>query len=145
MQESRLKFISESLLRWQFKAKGQRPIVPLLLPPTFSFKRLLSLSFTLSSCLFFSFSLITLYLPFSPHRLCLPPPWLSFIGPTPHFRRRAYSGRPLSFQTPSFCRIKALVQNQFPLLSVMFFSLTSIPAFIQVFSSSQVIVLGSKW
>lgn len=67
----------------------------------------------------FSFSLITLYLPFPTHCLCLPPPWLSFIGFKPHFRHSTYSGRPFSLQMPGFCRIKALVQNQFPLLSAM--------------------------
>lgn len=75
----------------------------------------------------FSFSLITLYLPFSTHRLRLPPPWLTFIRSKPHFRHSTYSGGPFSLQMPSFCRIKALVQNQFPLLSIMFFfSLSSI-------------------
>lgn len=70
----------------------------------------------------FSFSLITLYLPLSTHRLRLPPLWLSFIGSKPHFCHSTYTGRPFSLQMPSFCRIKALVQNQFPLLSIVFFS-----------------------
>lgn len=79
-------------------------------------------------CLFSSFSLITLYL-FPTHRLRLPPLWLSFIRSKPHFHHNTYSRRPFSLQMPSFCRIKALVQNQFPLLSPY-------PPFIRVFSSS---------
>lgn len=89
----------------------------------------------------FSFSLITLYLPFSTHRLRLPPLWLSFIRSKPHFHHSTYSGRAFSLQMPSFCRIKALVQNQFPLLSIMFFS--PYPPFTQVLSSSQLIVFCS--
>lgn len=127
--ERHLEFISKSPHCWQFKPKGQRSIVPLLVPPTFS-PNISSVNHScFSGCCFFlaslfplfSFSLITLYLHFPIHRLRLPPPWLSFIRSKPHFRHSAYSWRPFSLQMPSFCRIKALVQNQFPLLSIMFF------------------------
>lgn len=97
------------------------------------------------SFLSFLFSLITLYLPFSTHRLRLPSPWLSFIESKPHFLHSTYSGRPFSLQMPSFSRIKALVQNQFPLLSIMFFFLPPNLPFMQVFYSSQLIVFCSQW
>lgn len=71
--------------------------------------------------LLFSFSLITLYLPFTNPSSLSASLWVSFIRSKPHFRHTAYSGRPFSLQMPSFCGIKALVQNQFPLLSIMFF------------------------
>lgn len=125
IEERHLEFISESLLCLQFKPRGQRPIVPPLVRP----KHLLPSSLThscfqvvfLASVLpLFSFSLITLYLPFSTHRPGLPPLRLSFIRSKPHFHHNTYSGRPFSLQMPSFCQIKALVQNQFPLLSCFF-------------------------
>lgn len=82
--------------------------------------------FLASALPLFSFSLITLYLPFSTHCLHLPSPWHPFIRSKPHFHHGTYSRRPFSPQMPSFCRIKALVQNQFPLLSIMFFPASSI-------------------
>lgn len=87
IEESRLEFICKSALCWQFKPKG--PIVPLFIPPTFSLN--ISFSHPLHSLVFhivflafvlplLSFSLITLYLPFSTHRLCLPSLWRLFIS-----------------------------------------------------------------
>lgn len=61
-----------------------------------------------------------------------------FIRSKPHFHHSTYSGVPFSLQMPSFCRMKALVQNQFRLLSVMFFPIN--PPLIQIFSPSQHIV-----
>ena len=103
--------------------KDGHPLFLFLSHPNISFPLpLLTLVFQVVSVLpLFSFSLITLYLPFWTHRLRLPPLWLSFIRSKPHFHHNTYSGRPFSLQMPSFCRIKALVQNQFPLLSIVFF------------------------
>lgn len=139
--------------RWQFKPKGHRAVVPLHVPPTCFLSTFFSppflnlvfftLFFSPVLCLLFSFSLITLYLPFSTHCLHLPSLWHPFIRSKPHFRHSSYSGRPFSLQMPSLCRIKALVQNQFSLPSIMFFLLYS--PFTQVFFSSQLIVFCSWW
>lgn len=40
IEERHLEYISKSPCCWQFKPKGQRSIVPLLVPPTFSLKHL---------------------------------------------------------------------------------------------------------
>lgn len=119
------------MYQFVFCSVVQRSIVLLHIQLTLSLKHLffplitLVLQFVFFPCLFFSllfsFSLITLYLPFTNPSSLSASPWVSFIRSKPHFRHSAYSGRPFSLQMPSFCGIKALVQNQFPLLSIMFF------------------------
>lgn len=100
-----------------------------------AFKRLSSFNYSRSYvCLlgfFFFFFLFFFILIFFNHSLspfyqsivCAPPPcgFLSFIRSEAHFRRRCWF-RTTIFSPRGFCRIKALVQNQFPLLSIMCFS-----------------------
>lgn len=151
IEESKLESICKSALCWQFIPKG--PTVLLLIPPTFSldisFSRpLLCLVFHIvfscfcfaSSLIFFNYSLSSFLNPSSLSTF----PLASFYQSNPHCHHSTYSGRPFSLQMPSFCRINALVQNQFPLLSIMS-PPHHYPPCIQVFSSSKLSVFCCEW
>lgn len=149
-EERHLEFISKSPLCLQFKPKRQRPIVPRLAPPTLSLKYVLPSSLT-HSCFSGCFSCFSFasFLIFCNHSLS------SFLNPS------SPSTTPLAF----FYQVYTTFQPQYLFRQTIFCSDAKLlsnnstcsksisttiycgffppyPPFIQVFSSSQLIVFA---